>query len=196
MSATPLTDAKQDELLHSDTYTCWLEMSKHARELELKLAEATAENTRLRAALATSKDPCAYCQLSKDEMAKCRSGFPGCARADDLMGCPELGASFHAEELQRELTEAQHRIRALIEERDRYRIQADHKRRLREEFEALLGTSDVSTGVERVKEAQRGAARYEFLRKLNHREFTMLSLFCVTADVHFDAEVDRRRKQP
>lgn len=100
-----------------------------------------------------------------------------------------------ARQLERELNEAQHRIRTLIEERDRARIQADHKWKLREEFEALLGTNDVETGVERVKEAQRGAARYEYLRKLNPREFAMLNLFRVTADVHFDAEVDRRRIQ-
>jgi hypothetical protein len=103
--------------------------------------------------------------------------------------------SLVAEELERELTEAKHRIRTLIEERDRARIQADHKWRLREEFEALLGTNDVATGVERVKEAQRGLARYEYLRKLTPREFTALTLFCATADVRFDDEVDRRRKQ-
>ena len=60
-----------------------------------------------------------------------------------------------ARQLERELTEAKHRIRTLIEERDSARIQADHKWRLREEFEALLGTSDMETGVERVKELKR-----------------------------------------
>jgi hypothetical protein len=59
----------------------------------VRLRKSEAENTRLRAALATSKDPCVYCSLPADEMAKCASGFPGCGRADDLMGCPELGAS-------------------------------------------------------------------------------------------------------
>ena len=57
-----------------------------------------------------------------------------------------------ARQLERELNEAKHRIRTLIEQRDGFRIQADHKWRLREEFEALLGTSDVATGVERVKQ--------------------------------------------
>jgi len=123
-----------------------------ARQLERELAEAAAENNRLRAALASSKDPCVYCQLPKDEMAKCRSGFPGCARADDLMGCPELGAALEVDRQERELAESKHRIRTLIEQRDGFRIQADHKWRLREEFEALLGTSDVATGVERVKQ--------------------------------------------
>lgn len=54
---------------------------------------AVEENTRLRAALANSKDPCVYCQLPKEEMAKCAFGFPGCGRADDMTGCPEFGAS-------------------------------------------------------------------------------------------------------
>lgn len=57
-----------------------------------------------------------------------------------------------ARQLERELTESQHRIRTLIEERDSARIRADHKWKLREEFEALLGTDDVATGVDRIKE--------------------------------------------
>lgn len=113
-------------------------------------------------------------------------------RTDDVRhNVAELG--MFARQLERELNEANHRIRTLIEERDSARIQAGHKWRLREEFEALLGTSDVEIGVERVKEAQLGAARYEYLRKLNPREFTALTLFCITADVRFDEEVDRRR---
>ena len=62
----------------------------------------------------------------------------------------ELG--MFARQLERELTESQHRIRTLIEERDSARIQAEHKWKLREEFEALLGTDDVAAGVERIKE--------------------------------------------
>lgn len=95
--------------------------------------------------------------------------------------------------LQRELTEAQHRIRTLIQERDSARIQADHKWRLLEEFEALLGTSDVDTGVERVKEAQRGKARYEYVRKLHPFDFRELYKDCLFHDLKFDSEVDRRR---
>ena len=70
------------------------------REAEEEIKRLTAlleryedENAQLRAALAVSKDPCLYCQLPADEMAKCESGFPGCGRADDLMGCPHLGAA-------------------------------------------------------------------------------------------------------
>lgn len=65
--------------------------------------ELVAENTRLRAALARSKDPCVYCSLPAEKWAECRSGFPGCARADDMMGCPELGASMEAQELRAEI---------------------------------------------------------------------------------------------
>lgn len=62
--------------------------------------EAVSENTRLRAALATSKDPCVYCQLPADEMAQCRAGFPGCARMDDITGCPEFGAMMQLDAVQ------------------------------------------------------------------------------------------------
>ncbi len=42
-----------------------------------------AENTTLRLLVAAQPTPCVYCGLT--EMAKCASGFPGCARADDLI---------------------------------------------------------------------------------------------------------------
>lgn len=51
------------------------------------------ENARLRAALAVSKDPCIYCSLPADRISECKSGFPGCGRADDHIGCREYGAS-------------------------------------------------------------------------------------------------------
>jgi len=57
-----------------------------------KFKRLEAENTRLRAALANSDQPCAYCSLPADEWNKCESGFPGCDRADDAMGCPHLGS--------------------------------------------------------------------------------------------------------
>jgi hypothetical protein len=55
--------------------------------------EVVAENLRLRAALANSQAACTYCALPRAEWNRCQSGFPGCARADDAMGCPELGAA-------------------------------------------------------------------------------------------------------
>lgn len=82
---------------------------------EVKIAELERENTHLRAALATSKDPCIYCQLPAEEMAKCRSGFPGCARADDMSGCPEFGAMHELHMTQELLREAaRHVVRVSI----------------------------------------------------------------------------------
>lgn len=63
-----------------------------------ELADTQAENTRLRAALAQSSGACVYCSLPKEQWAACQSGFPGCARADDAMGCPELGARMERDE--------------------------------------------------------------------------------------------------
>lgn len=60
--------------------------------LQNQIKSIQEENTRLRAALAQSPGACHYCQLPKDEWSKCKSGFPGCARANDAFGCPELGA--------------------------------------------------------------------------------------------------------
>src|SRR5262245_5548795 len=70
------------------------------------LAVTGAENTRLRPALATSQDPCVYCQLPAEEMAKCKAGFPGCARMDDLVGCPEFGAAMELHDVRAALNRA------------------------------------------------------------------------------------------
>jgi len=50
-------------------------------------------------------------------------------------------------QLERELQEAQERIRLLIAERDSARQQADQNWKMREEFTALLGTDDVKEAV-------------------------------------------------
>ena len=54
-------------------------------------------------------------------------------------------------QLERELQEAQERIRMLIAERDTARMQADQNWKLREEFTALLGTDDVKEAVRKLK---------------------------------------------
>ncbi len=79
-------------------------------QLRAWLVEVKAENTRLRAALANSDQPCAYCTLPHDEWNKCASGFPGCARADDAIGCPELGASMENNTLRARVDELEDRI--------------------------------------------------------------------------------------
>lgn len=83
-----------------------------------ELSRLRAENDRLRAALAVSKDPCVYCQLPAAEMAKCKSGFPGCDRADDMTGCPEFGSSY-------ELSMIKPQYAALSQEVEQLRRQAD-----------------------------------------------------------------------
>jgi hypothetical protein len=51
----------------------------------IKLLELQKENDRLKIILAKSKEDCIYCGLKSVDMNKCASGFPGCARADDLL---------------------------------------------------------------------------------------------------------------
>jgi len=47
---------------------------------------ALAENDLLRGLLAKGEKDCVYCGLPAADISKCRSGFPGCARMDDIMG--------------------------------------------------------------------------------------------------------------
>ena len=63
--------------------------------------------------------------------------------------------------MERELQEAQERIRLLIAERDSARQQADQSWKLREEFAALLGTDDVKEAVRRLQEANKRIKRLE-----------------------------------
>ena len=56
-----------------------------------------------------------------------------------------------SQEIERELQEAQARIRLLIAERDSARQQAAQNWKLRDEFAALLGTDDVEEAVCRLK---------------------------------------------
>ena len=56
-----------------------------------------------------------------------------------------------ARQLERELQEAQERIRMLIAERDSARQQATQSWKLRDEFTALLGTDDVKEAVRGLK---------------------------------------------
>lgn len=87
----------------------------------LLVKELQIENDRLRAALANSASPCVYCSLPKEQWAECKSGFPGCARGDDAMGCPELGAALEADALRAELDglKAENKgLKALLEESD------------------------------------------------------------------------------
>lgn len=80
------------------------------------MAEMLAEIARLRAVLARSKDPCVYCSLPAERWTECRSGFPGCARADDMMGCPEFGASMDAQDLRAEIAKLTEALDQLLDD--------------------------------------------------------------------------------
>lgn len=67
-------------------------------DLHRRIAELEGENDHLRASLANSGGPCAYCELPREEWSKCAEGFPGCGRGDDAMLCPHVGASMEAED--------------------------------------------------------------------------------------------------
>ena len=54
-----------------------------------RIAELQAENDKLRGLLAQGKGNCVYCGLPAADIAKCPSGFPGCARMDDIVNAPE-----------------------------------------------------------------------------------------------------------
>lgn len=86
--------------------------SRDCPDIADELDRLTSENERLRAALAFSDQPCAYCSLPADEWAKCQHGWPGCSRSDDAAGCPELGAMMELEAVRDE----RDRQRAVIAE--------------------------------------------------------------------------------
>ncbi len=53
-----------------------------------EIARLRAENDKLRKLLADAPIPCVYCGLSHEDLNRCQHGFPGCGRADDMMGDP------------------------------------------------------------------------------------------------------------
>lgn len=53
--------------------------------IKMKLTTVIKENDKLRFLLAKSKADCVYCGASAEDFAKCRYGFPGCPRSNDLL---------------------------------------------------------------------------------------------------------------
>lgn len=88
---------------------------KAERLLAEKIIRLEDENAHIRAALAMSKDPCVYCQLPAEEMAKCRQGFPGCGRADDMAGCPHFAAEMGLHITEAEIKAAYGRIEGTLD---------------------------------------------------------------------------------
>lgn len=72
-------------------------LAAQIREWAGEVERLNRENDHMRASLANGGGACSYCSLPKEGWSKCRSGFPGCARADDAMLCPHVGASLDAE---------------------------------------------------------------------------------------------------
>jgi hypothetical protein len=62
-----------------------LDYAERTENEESELARLRRENDFMRKLIADSDLPCVYCGLSRDDMGKCLHGFPGCARADDMM---------------------------------------------------------------------------------------------------------------
>jgi hypothetical protein len=60
-------------------------LSELAGEIGKLIKALRDENDKLRYALSKGQDDCIYCGLAKGDMGKCKSGFPGCARADDFL---------------------------------------------------------------------------------------------------------------
>ena len=66
-----------------------------------------------------------------------------------------------AKQMSDEIENNQERIRELIAERDKWQSAAEQNWKLREEFQALLGTDDVAKGAEKVRAWIEYAGRLE-----------------------------------
>ena len=56
----------------------------NAEAEEDELHRLQDENSLLRAMLAWGSDPCIHCSLQSCDMSRCKLGFPGCHRSDDM----------------------------------------------------------------------------------------------------------------
>lgn len=56
-----------------------------AQDALLEIDTLRTENDKLRGMIAYGPMPCVYCGLPKADLMKCAHGFPGCARADDMV---------------------------------------------------------------------------------------------------------------
>lgn len=87
------------------------EVAEFSELAKKQLADLKRENDHMRAAIANGPGPCAYCGLTREQWSQCKSGFPGCARGDDAMLCPNVGALLEADEkLDRLLVQATREI--------------------------------------------------------------------------------------
>jgi hypothetical protein len=68
------------------------EVAEFSELAKKQLTDLKRENDHMRATLANGPGPCEYCDLTRAEWSKCAMGFPGCARGDDAVLCPHVGA--------------------------------------------------------------------------------------------------------
>lgn len=68
------------------------QLEREQSALKSEIERLTRENESLRGLLGNSAKDCPYCGLPALAQAKCKSGFPGCARADDQMLSPHYEA--------------------------------------------------------------------------------------------------------
>lgn len=65
------------------------ECSAQILKNDAMVRELAQENDTLRGLLAKGQADCVYCGLPAADIAKCKSGFPGCSRMDDIVNAAE-----------------------------------------------------------------------------------------------------------
>lgn len=82
---------REDSMWLAAIHNAFPALLRRLREAERERDKACKENDFMRNLLASSNLDCVYCGLSKADMVKCESGFPGCGRADDMVFDGEVG---------------------------------------------------------------------------------------------------------
>lgn len=75
----------------------------------------TIENATLRGLVAKGQGDCVYCGLKAEDMAQCKSGFPGCARMDDIMAAQETEKDRQIDHLRMSLLNARMEAEAILD---------------------------------------------------------------------------------
>lgn len=87
--------------------------SKPPTESGEQLAALQKENNTLRGLLGNSAKDCVYCGLPAKDQAKCKSGFPGCARADDQSLSEHFAAGYDLMNAEKHIKEQEQELSAL-----------------------------------------------------------------------------------
>lgn len=83
--------------------------------LTVAVARLENENNTLRGLLAQGQGDCVYCSLPAADIAKCSSGFPGCARMDDIVNAPETDKDRDILDLRMRLLSARLEVEAVLD---------------------------------------------------------------------------------